>query len=169
MEHITSESGQLVAYYGILRIINMANFFIRPAQEDDFTAIKRLVRNARINPTGLKWYRFVVAENDLDTVIGCAQIKPHRDGSRELASLVVEPGYRSQGIARSLVVYLIEKNEGELFLMCRSSLGEFYRKLGFDIIDEPFMPPYFRRINRLASIAEILRKEGDTLLVMRRG
>ena len=39
-------------------------------------------------------------------VIGCAQIKPHRDGSRELASLVVHPDYRGQGIARRMIQYL---------------------------------------------------------------
>lgn len=146
----------------------MTTFSLRPALASDFAAIKNLVRNAQINPIGLKWSRFVIVENDLGVVIGCAQIKPHRDGSNELASLVVNPDYRGRGIARSLVEHLAGKQMGELYLMCRSSLGEFYRKLGFEAINESKMPPYFRRINRLASIAEILRKEGETLLVMRR-
>ena len=84
----------------------MTAFTLRPANAADFPAIKYLVRSARINPTGLKWSRFVVAENDLGEVIGCGQIKPHKDGSYELASLVVEENYRGQGIARSLVAHL---------------------------------------------------------------
>jgi N-acetylglutamate synthase-like GNAT family acetyltransferase len=146
----------------------MAILSLRPALPGDLSAIKSLVRGARINPTGLKWLRFIVAENDLGDVIGCVQIKPHRDGSQELASLVVHPQYRGQGIARSLVEYLIDTNDGDLYLMCRDSLENFYKKLGFEAITEPQMPLYFRRISRLASLAEILRKEGETLLVMQK-
>jgi len=71
-------------------------------------------------------------------------------------------------MARSLAVHLTGNHKGDLYLTCRSSLGEFYEKLGFESIDECQMPPYFRRINRLAALAEFLRKEGETLLVMRR-
>ena len=146
----------------------MTTFTLRPANSADFPAIKTLVHNAHLNPTGLKWPRFVVAENDLGEVIGCGQIKPHRDGSFELASLVVAENYRGQGIARSLVAHLLDNHEGNIYLMCRSSLGEFYRKLGFVPVLEPKMPPYFRRISRLASLVEFLQKEGENLLVMRK-
>jgi N-acetylglutamate synthase-like GNAT family acetyltransferase len=146
----------------------MTIYTLRPANSADFPTIKNLVRSAQINPTGLKWPRFVVAENDLGEVIGCGQIKPHRDGSFELASLVVAENYQGQGIARSLVAHLTSNNQGKLYLMCRSSLGEFYQKLGFTPVSEPQMPPYFRRISRLASLVEFLQKEGETLLVMRK-
>jgi amino-acid N-acetyltransferase len=146
----------------------MTTFSLRPSIPSDFPAIKNLVRTAQINPTGLKWPRFVIAESDLGEVIGCAQIKPHRDGSFELASLVVAENYRGQGIARSIVAHLTTHHEGTLYLMCRSSLREFYQKLGFAPVSEPQMPPYFRRISRLASLAEFLQKEGETLLVMRK-
>ena len=145
----------------------MTKINLRYAVAGDLAAIKALVRAARINPTGLKWPHFVIVENGLGEVIACGQIKPHRDGSHELASLVVDPQYRGQGIACSLVEYLTEIHEGELYLMCRASLGEFYEKLGFEVIAEPQMPPYFRKITRLASLVEILQKEGETLLVMR--
>lgn len=139
---------------------------LRSAVSDDAPRIRKLVRAARINPTGLDWHRFVVAENTQGEIIGCGQIKPHRDGTHELASLVVDPVCRGQGIARALVEHLIETHQGSLYLMCRASLGEFYKKFGFDPILEPEMPPYFRRINRLASLVEFLQKEGETLLVM---
>ena len=145
----------------------MINISIRHAVAEDRPAIKALVRAAHVNPTGLKWPRFIVAVNKLGVVIACAQIKPHRDGSHELASLVVDPDCRGQGVARSLVEYLTEIHEGELYLMCRSSLREFYKKLGFEVAAKSKMPPYFRKISRLASLAEILHKENETLLVMR--
>ena len=81
----------------------MRDFSLRPAAAEDLAAIKKLVRTARINPTGLKWDRFSVIENDLGEVIACGQIKPHFDGSDELASLVVDPDYRGYGHARSLL------------------------------------------------------------------
>jgi N-acetylglutamate synthase-like GNAT family acetyltransferase len=146
----------------------MTVLHIRPAVADDSSAIKALVRTARINPTGLKWPRFLVVEHNPGEVVACAQIKPHRDGSHELASLVVDSAFRGQGVARSLVEHLTANHEGELYLMCRSSLGDFYEKLGFEVIAEPQMPPYFRKISRLASLAEFLQKEGETLFVMRK-
>ena len=146
----------------------MTTFWLRPANADDFAAIKNLVYIARINPLGLKWPRFAIAENGLGEVIGCAQIKSHRDGSQELASLVVAPDYRGQGIARSLVTHLTGNHKGDLYLTCRSSLGEFYENFGFEPIDEQQMPPFFRRVSRLASLLDILHKGDETMLVMRR-
>ena len=146
----------------------MITFTLRPGLHSDLPAIKSLIRTARINPIGLNWSRFTVVINNQGEVIACGQIKPHQDGSHELASLVVDPAYRGQGIARSLVEHLVEIYQGELYLMCRSSLGRFYQKFGFEPIIESQMPAYFHRISRLASLVEILRKEGETLLVMHR-
>ena len=144
-------------------------YSIRSAQAGDSTRIAALVRSARINPTGLDWHRFVVATDAQGAVIACCQIKPHRDGSRELASLVIDQDYRGQGIARSLVEHLTKLNEGPLYLMCRASLGRFYERFGFQAVTDPNdMPRYFQRISKLASVAEILRKEGETLLIMKR-
>lgn len=146
----------------------MRNLRICPAVADDLPAIKVLVRSARINPTGLKWPRFFVIKNDHGKLIACGQIKPHRDGSHELASLVVDPDYRGQGIARFLVEHLTETHEGELYLMCRSALGEFYNKLNFEVVRKSQMPPYFQKISNLASLIEIIRSENESLLVMRK-
>jgi N-acetylglutamate synthase-like GNAT family acetyltransferase len=143
-------------------------FPLRPAVADDATRIRELVRAARINPTGFDWQRFTVAVNPEGDVIACGQIKTHRDGSAELASLVVDPDYRGCGIARTLVEHLTRIHQDSLYLMCRASLDEFYTKLGFQMVSQPEMPSYFSRISRLASLVKILQKEGETLLVMRR-
>ena len=143
-------------------------FRLRPAVEGDDGAIRALVREGQINPTGIKWPRFVVAVTNKGKVIGCGQVKPHRDGSCELASLVVTAEWRGRGVAAAIVKVLINAYSEDLYLMCRSSLGGFYERFGFRTLHETEMPAYFRRINRLVRLVEFLRKEGETLLVMKR-
>jgi len=143
-------------------------FRLRPAVEGDDGAIRALVKEGQINPTGIKWPRFVVAVTNNGKVIGCGQVKPHRDGSCELASLVVTAEWRGRGVAAAIVMYLINAYSEDLYLMCRSSLGGFYERFGFRTLQETEMPAYFRRINRLVRLVEFLRKEGETLLVMKR-
>ncbi len=143
-------------------------FKLRPALPEDQPTIRRLVRLGRINPTGLDWKRFVVAVSPEGEVIGCGQIKPHRDGTYELASLVTHPRWRGKGVARALIENLSASHPGELYLMCRSELGPFYEKFGFRIVRPEEMPRYFRRISRMVKLVEILRSEGSSLLVMKR-
>lgn len=141
---------------------------LRKAVKEDQQQIRRLVWGARLNPSGVKWPRFVVGVDSSGEVVACAQVKPHRDGSHELASLVVRPEYRGQGIARLLVEYWIQHHEGDLYLMCRASLGGFYRRFGFEAVVEGDLPPYFRRISRLASLFQRRRDPKNGLLIMRR-
>ncbi len=141
---------------------------IRPAAPKDTARIHKLALTAHINPAGLDWRRFVVIPNADDEVIACGQVKPHRDGSNELASIVVEPAWRGRGLARRIIEHLIASAEGPLYLMCRSTLGSLYEKFGFHPVQYEHMPRYFQRVSRLASIIEILQKEGETLLVMKR-
>lgn len=143
-------------------------FVIRPARPEDQAIIRKLVRIGRINPTGLDWERFIVALSPEGEVIGCGQIKPHRDGSYELASLVTHPRWRGKGVARALVEHLSASHTGDLYLMCRSELGKFYEKFGFRIVQPDEMPRYFRRISRMVKLLEKLRSEGSGLLVMKR-
>lgn len=144
-------------------------FTLRPAIAEDDPAIRRLVHLGRINPTGLDWRRFILAIAPDGVVVGCGQVKPHRDGSREMASIVVDPDWRGQGVARAIIERLIIDNPGELFLMCRSGLGPFYAKFGFNALAREQMPKYFRRLSRLAGLLHSLQDEGEGLLVMRRG
>lgn len=141
-------------------------FSLRPATAEDAVDIRRLVQLGRINPTGLAWPRFIVAISSKGEVIGCGQVKPHRDGTREVASIVVDPAWRQRGVARAILERLIAEHPGDLYLMCRSPLGPLYEKVGFRALSFEEMPKYFRRISRVAGLLHALQDEGVSLLVM---
>jgi len=146
----------------------MSQISLRKAANTDSAAIRSLVLQGGINPTGLDWPRFWVAEDASGAVIGCGQLKPHRDGSLELASLAVREDLRGRGIARALIEQLIAQNDGTLYLMCRSGLGPLYQKFGFHPLEYDEMPRYFQRVSRLVGVLNAVRKTNETLLVMRR-
>jgi N-acetylglutamate synthase-like GNAT family acetyltransferase len=141
---------------------------IRPATADQAAAIQQLVRSSGINPTSLDWRRFLIAINDEEALVGCGQIKPHADGSQELASIAVQPNWRGRGVARALIEALLKQQDGDLYLMCQSSLGLLYEKFGFATIGEDQMPTYFRRISKLAGVLAAVRSQGESLVIMRR-
>ncbi len=124
---------------------------IRPARPEDQPVIRRIVRRAGINPLGLLWPRFVVAEID-GQIVGTGQIKPHKDGSRELASLAVMPEFQGQGIGDDIVRHMLRSEQGPLYLMCASRLGGYYVRFGFQALPPGDMPPYFRRLHRLVNL-----------------
>jgi len=143
-----------------------ASFILRPAVESDFPSIRALIWRARINPTGLDWRRFTVAVSG-SGVIGCGQLKPVPGGLTELASLAVEPAFRRQGVARALLEHLLDGSPRPLYLTCRSGLGGFYEKFGFVAVAPDDLPPYYRRLQRLAGLLMELARRGETLLVMK--
>lgn len=146
----------------------MADFSLRPAVEADFPAIRQLIREVRINPTGLNWRRFVVAETAQGQFAGCGQIKPHPEGELELASLALKDEYRGQGVASQIIRHLLAAEQYRpLYLTCRSELGEFYEKFGFRVIETGEMPPYYRRLSRLANLFLAMPLINRRMLVMR--
>lgn len=138
---------------------------LRKAVKADFPAIRALIRQTGINPLGLDWRRFLVAESPAGEFVGCGQLKPHSDGSLELASLAVTPAWRGKGVARVIIQALMDAAPRPLYLTCRASLGPFYEKFGFRVLQPEEMPPYFRRLSRLARIVGKLINE--TMLVMK--
>ena len=144
----------------------MTEVLLRSAQETDFPAIKALIHASRINPSGLDWRRFTVAETPDGQFIGCGQLKPHSDGTLELASLAVIPSERGKGVARVIIQKLVADAPRPLYLTCRSQLGPFYEKFGFHGISGDALPKYFRRISKLAGLVNALHLIQDKMLVM---
>ena len=143
----------------------MAESTLRPATEKDASAIRRLIHEVGINPMDLDWQRFVVAVDSSGTMLGCGQLKPHGKDIIELASIAVEPGFRSRGIARAIIEHLLGKASRPVYLTCRSGLESFYTNWGFRVIGFDEMPAYFRRLARLANVMGLLINE--RLLVMK--
>ena len=145
----------------------MTNITLRPAGESEFRIIKDLIHLTGINPMGLDWKRFIVAVNDQDQILGIGQIKPHGNEVLELASVAVYPEYRSQGIARAIIEYLLKDSPRPLYLTCISTLEPLYQKFGFQTISYDEMPRYFQRISKLANVMFTFANRDDHLSVMK--
>ncbi len=143
-------------------------YLLRPARREDFPAIRALIHTVGINPTGLDWRRFLIAETPEGKLAGCGQIKPHRGGGRELASIAVAPEMRGNGVARAIIQSLLSTQKDELYLTCRASLGPFYQKFGFVVVNSNGLPPYFRTVQRFVSALQRLGMMNEPLLIMKR-
>lgn len=105
---------------------------IRPAVAADESTIKQMVRQARLDPTSLKWSRFLVAEAGGE-IVGIGQVKQY-PGCQELGSLVVHRAYRGRGIAAQLIAALESRAEFPLYLLCESRMGPYYERFGYQTI-----------------------------------
>jgi amino-acid N-acetyltransferase len=144
------------------------DYTLRPATAADAARIRQIIALVQINPISLNWQRFVLATDREDRIIGCGQLKPHADGSQELASIAVLPDWRGKGIARTIIDHLLEQYPGTLFLTCRSQLEPMYQKFGFQSLQFDDMPPYFRRLSRIVALFNKLFHQSDHMLVMKR-
>jgi N-acetylglutamate synthase-like GNAT family acetyltransferase len=125
--------------------------YLRAATAADAPAIRRMVHEAGINPLSLHWQNFVVAEDALrpgKAIVGIGQVKQHYDGSRELASIAVQPELQGIGIGGAIIGALMARERGPLYLTCRDGLAGYYARFGFCRVTAG-LPPYFRNIARL--------------------
>jgi len=148
--------------------MSTTEFRIRPAKKEDHTFIRKIIRRARLNPLGVHWPTFVIANKPNGDFLGCAQIKDHRDGSSELASLYVDPAFRGHGIAAAIIRHLQTQAQSDLWLTCRSGLVPLYQRSGFVEISDPSrMPAYFRRVWRLFNGLTRWSPQLERLAIMR--
>jgi N-acetylglutamate synthase-like GNAT family acetyltransferase len=143
------------------------SFILQSAEAGHAEAIKQLIHSVGINPMNLAWKRFIVALDADGGLIGCGQIKPHRDGSRELASIAVRESDRGRGVARAIIERLLADNPLPLYLTCRSELESFYQLFGFRALVVNEMPPYFNRLSRFARFLTSMTGGRVRLSVMR--
>lgn len=128
------------------------NVFMRRATARDQADIRALVREAGINPLHLHWLNFIVAEDACGVgrhVVACGQLRPHGDGSAELASLAVSPDYQGRGVGRALVRTLIHLAPPALYLMCDARLRTYYEPFGFRLVGVAELPREMRTLYRL--------------------
>ncbi|HSH04359.1 MAG TPA: GNAT family N-acetyltransferase, partial [Anaerolineae bacterium] len=84
---------------------------LRAGVAADEAEIKGLIKEYGLNPLGLDWRRFLVAVDGAGNFVGCGQLKPHGDGSLELASLAVVRAWREKGVGRLLMEGLMRRGE----------------------------------------------------------
>jgi len=123
---------------------------LRDATASDQPTLRRIVRAANINPTGLDWPRFIVAE-DGGAIVGVGQVKPHRDGTREVASIAVIPVRQRQGVGSAIIEELLRREKGTL---------------GFKRLESRDYPPSLARRMRVINV--LVRPFGIWIIVMRR-
>lgn len=140
--------------------------FIRRATAADQGAIRALIRAVGINPMGLHWQRFIVAEAG-GRVVGSGQIKAHGDRRRELASIAVAPALQRRGIATAIIRSLQRRAGPPLYLTCASRNEGLYLRFGFRTLARDEMPPELRRTHRIVNLALRALHRGERLLVMR--
>lgn len=116
---------------------------IRAATADDQNAIVGLVHSERLNPHGLEWPNFVVAV-DGQALVGAAQIRKHKDGSRELGSLVVDGPYRRQGLASRLIDRLLAGESGRVLVITGKIRAAYFARWGFQPIASGRAPSSIR-------------------------
>jgi N-acetylglutamate synthase-like GNAT family acetyltransferase len=122
---------------------------IRKALKKDAAAFRSLIWMVQINPFGLNWQHFLVAVDGQDRVIATGQIKPHRNGTRELASIATHPSYRGQGLASEIIRRLLEETPRPLYLLCQEKMGPFYARFGFRSLAVEEMPREYGRNIRM--------------------
>lgn len=146
----------------------LAMISLRQALAQDKETIQRQLRSERLNPLGNHWRNFLIAENTSGDFIGCGQIKRHRDGSKELASIVVVPIWRGQGVASTMIMQLMEQAGPPMWLTCRSGLSAYYERFGFEtILDPGMMPIYFRLARIFGKILGLLWQGDEHMAIMR--
>ena len=102
---------------------------LRLGCSEDLRAIRKLVFQAKLDPTQLRWENFSVIEFQ-DKVIACGQLRQF-PGCQELGSLVVEKSWRDRGLGSYLVQHLVEEATAPVYVECMGWLVEFYEQLGF--------------------------------------
>lgn len=136
---------------------------IRSATENDSSIIKQMVRQARLDPTSLKWQNFLIAEADGE-IVGIGQVK-QLPNCEELGSLVTKRAYRGQGVGARLISELEARAGRPLYLLCEAKLGTYYQRFGYETISW-WSAPAILKLKLTPAL--ILRLFGIRVLVMRK-
>ena len=144
---------------------------IRQAVEADQAVISAMVRAAQLNPINVRWQNFQVAVEDDGRIAGVGQLRPHKDGSLELASLAVLPACQHRGIGSRLMQALMAERRPPIYLFCEQELAEFYDRFGFKPVDAKSLPAPLARLfwagSMIKRIDRLLGRSSTRLIGMR--
>lgn len=148
------------------------DYVIRKALANEQEAICTLVRSERLNPHHLHFENFAVAVRGGE-LIGASQIRRHRDGSRELGSVVVARGWRGHGIAAEIIGTLLKSETGTIYVITRRKHADHYAGWGFEVVPPRTAPRAIRFNYRAGSLigtvmALLHRRPVNRLTILRR-
>lgn len=115
-----------------------------------------LVRSDRLNPTGLHWQNFIVSIDEVGRLVGAVQLRHHRDGARELGSLVVALAWRGQGIAGRMIDALLANHVGPVHMITAAAFSGHYARWGFKPIEPRHAPRSVRCNHFVGRLARVL-------------
>jgi len=135
-----------------LPMTSSSSYKIRQASDDDVSLARSILLQQAMNPLSLSSECLLVAcstkedednnnRNPSESVLGFGQIRPLDEYYSELASLYVQPEYRSQGIGSEIVQSLVERHNknkptSQICLLTLKSTTPFYKKFGFQEVDD---------------------------------
>ena len=147
--------------------MNEANAYtIRPATAADSTMIKRTVRQARLDRTGLDWRNFKIAELVKNgDMIGFCQVRRYAS-VRELGSLYVRKTFRGQAIGGALIRACLAEQSPPVHLECVEARQSYYEHFGFRRIPKRQAPLALALKSSIgATLAWLVLRQ--TIIVMR--
>jgi len=100
----------------------------RNARKTESRQILKLAKKLELDYSGMDADDFLVAE-DSRKIVGICGLRKHED-CLELCSLGVDEGYRKRGLGKKLVVGVLKKARGEVYLA--TIMPDFFRKFGFE-------------------------------------
>jgi N-acetylglutamate synthase-like GNAT family acetyltransferase len=121
-----------------------AQIVVREARDADHEVIRALHREAGWAVGEVDGY-VLVSEVDCEVV---AAVHLHHFPHREflVTAMVVRADRRGAGIGAELMCSAMASTPGTWWLECRHERVAFYRRLGFDVVDESAVPPDIRSV-----------------------
>jgi len=93
-----------------------------------------LARDPLLDASLIRPKEFLLALRE-KTIVGCARLHRHRDGTMELASLFVDPSQRGNHLGQTILRRLLSSlKKGKAYVSCKPELEEYYATLGFRTI-----------------------------------
>jgi len=100
---------------------------LRNATKTDSPQILDLAKKLELDYSGMEADDFLVAEESRK-IVGICALKKHKD-CLELCSLGVDENYRKLGLGKKLVLGVLKKAKGEVYLA--TIIPDFFEKFGF--------------------------------------
>ena len=108
-----------------------------------------------------------MAVSDEGVLIGCGQVRPHKGGIWEMASVAVDKAWRGKGLAIAGGKFIVNSSPRPLWGTCISTSMPFYQRFGaVEVVDPKQMPSFLRFRRRLANILFRLARKKEYLAVM---